>query len=53
MQEYQCDVVITWSGNSIEADSIEEYKEKVRDLYFEEHNIKEISDKEIINITKV
>ena len=29
MQEYQCDVVITWSGNSMEADSVEEYKEKV------------------------
>jgi predicted small metal-binding protein len=53
MQEYQCDVVITWSGNSMEADSVEEYKEKVRELYFEEHNIKDIRDKEITNIKKV
>ena len=53
MKEYQCDVVITWSGNSMEAESLEDYKTKVRDLYYEEHNIKDMREAEITNIKEI
>jgi len=48
-REYSCVVSMEWSVLGIEADSVEEFIERVKTIWKEEHNI-ELSDQEITDI---
>ena len=48
-REYSCVVSMEWSVSGIEADSVEEFIERVKTIWWEEHNL-ELSDKEITDI---
>lgn len=45
-------VTLEWGCNNFEANSKEEYIQKVKDLYYEQYNIK-ICDKEITSIQEI
>ena len=46
MREYYSDVSITFSGNSMEAEDPDDYREKVRTLFKRDHDI-DLIDEEI------
>lgn len=51
-KEFQSKVTLEFYGNSIEADSKEEYLEKLKELFYDEFNI-ELRDSEITEIMEV
>ena len=46
MREYFSDVSITFSGNGLEADSPDDYRERVKHLFKRDHDI-DLTDEEI------
>ena len=51
-KEFESKVTLVFEGNSIEADSKEEYLEKLKELFYDEFNI-ELRDSEITEIVEV
>ncbi len=51
-KEFESKVTLVFEGNSIEADSKEEYLEKLKELFYDEFNI-ELRDSEITEIMEV
>ena len=51
-KEFTCLVELSFSGNNYEADSVEEYKQKVKDNFLQEFDIT-LTDDEISCIEKV
>ena len=49
MKDYVSVVKLEFGGNNFEAESIEEYRQKVKEYYYEAHNI-ELDDSEIQEI---
>ena len=52
MTAYTSTVKIEWGGNRLEAESLDDYKNKVKALFLEEFNISDLRDNEITNIKK-
>ena len=52
MKEYMSVVSIAWAGNNLEADSKEDYIEKLKDSFMEEFGL-DIEDEEITEIEEV
>ena len=48
-EEYKCDVIIHFEGNHIEAESKQDYVEKVKKDFRIQHNI-DLDDSEIQNV---
>ena len=53
MTDYTSTVKIEWGGNRLEAESIGDYKDKVKALFLEEFNISDLRDEEITEIEEV
>ena len=52
LKEYTCTVTISYSGNNHEATSVEDYKEKVKEQFYQETSIK-LNDSEISDVEEV
>lgn len=52
MKEYTSNIVVTFSINNLEAESKEDYIEKIKDQYSELHGI-ELQDNEIQDIEEI
>tara|TARA_R100000353_G_scaffold129177_1_gene91786 strand:- start:1462 stop:1653 length:192 start_codon:yes stop_codon:yes gene_type:complete len=53
MKTFICDVKITFTGNELEADNIEEYKQLVIESFEEEFPSIDITEDEIHNIEEI
>ena len=51
-KEYICTITLSYGGNNHEATSVEDYKKKVKEQFYQEMGIK-LDDSEISNIEEV
>jgi hypothetical protein len=52
IREFECIVRIEWEGNNHEAETKEEYIEKLKENFYEAYNI-ELMDSEILDIKEI
>lgn len=49
MKEYTCNITLRYGGNNHEATSVEDYKKKVKEQFYQEMGIK-LDDSEISDV---
>lgn len=51
-REFECVVKVEWEGNNLEAETKEEYIEKLKEVFYEAYNI-DLMESEILEIKEV